>query len=124
VVHGDGVRIRQMLLHLAANAVTFTDRGGIVMRASRPEGVEIPCVRFTVVDTGIGVAPRDQWRLFRVFSQVDPTDTRRFGGNGLGLAFVAQLAEAMGGTVGVASARGRGSTFWFDIPVRPGGAAT
>lgn len=54
-----------------------------------------------------------------MFSQVDPTDTRRFGGNGLGLAFVAQLAEAMGGTVGVASSPGRGSTFWFDIPVRP-----
>ncbi len=117
IIYGDGVRLRQMLVHLATNAVTFTDRGGIVVRASRPEGVEVPSVRFTVVDTGIGVAPRDQWRLFRVFSQVDPTDTRRFGGNGLGLALVAQLAEAMGGTVGVASALGRGSTFWFDIPV-------
>jgi two-component system sensor histidine kinase/response regulator len=117
VIHGDSIRLRQMLHHLATNAVTFTDRGGIVIRASRPEHVEIPSVRFTVVDTGIGVAPRDQWRLFRVFSQVDATDTRRFGGNGLGLALVAQLAEAMGGTVGVASSPGRGSTFWFDIPV-------
>jgi two-component system sensor histidine kinase/response regulator len=118
VVHGDSIRLRQMLQHLATNAVTFTDRGGIVIRASRPEHVEIPSVRFTVVDTGIGVAPRDQWRLFRVFSQVDSTDTRRFGGNGLGLALVAQLADAMGGAVGVASTPGRGSTFWFDIPVR------
>jgi two-component system, sensor histidine kinase and response regulator len=118
-VHGDGVRIRQMLLHLATNALKFTDRGGIVIRASRPEGEEVPSVRFTVVDTGIGVAPRDQWRLFRVFSQVDASDTRRFGGDGLGLAFVAQVAEAMGGAVGVASSPGRGSTFWFDIPVGP-----
>lgn len=117
VIYGDRFRLRQMLLHLATNAVTFTDRGGIVIRASRPEQVETPSVRFTVVDTGIGVAPRDQWRLFRLFSQVDPTDTRRFGGNGLGLALVAQLAEAMGGAVGVASSPGRGSTFWFDIPV-------
>ena len=120
VIHGDAIRLRQMLRHLATNAVTFTDRGGIVIRASRPEHIEIPSVRFTVVDTGIGVAPRDQWRLFRVFSQVDATDTRRFGGNGLGLALVAQLAEAMGGTVGVASSPGRGSTFWFDIPVKRG----
>ena len=121
VVHGDPVRIRQMLMHLATNAVKFTDRGRIALRVSRPEDGEVPSVRFTVVDTGIGVPARDQWRLFRVFSQVDPTDTRRFGGNGLGLALVAQLAEAMGGTVGVASAPGRGSTFWFEIPaVRPG----
>jgi PAS domain S-box-containing protein len=118
-VYGDPARLRQMLVHLAENAVKFTDRGGVVIRATRPEGDEVPSVRFTVVDTGIGVAARDQWRLFRVFSQVDPTDTRRFGGNGLGLALVAQLAEAMGGTVGVASAPGRGSTFWFDIPVQP-----
>jgi two-component system sensor histidine kinase/response regulator len=119
VVYGDRGRLRQMLLHLARNAVKFTDRGGIVIRASRPEHVEVPSVRFTVIDTGIGVAPRDHWRLFRVFSQVDPTDTRRFGGNGLGLALVAQLAEVMGGSVGVASASGRGSTFWFDIPAVP-----
>lgn len=118
VIYGDRARLRQMLRHLAKNAVTFTDRGGVVIRASRPEHVEAPSVRFTVVDTGIGVAPSDQWRLFRVFSQVDPTDTRRFGGNGLGLALVAQLADAMGGTVGVASSPGRGSTFWFDIPAR------
>jgi signal transduction histidine kinase len=119
VVHGDPGRIRQMLWHLTVNAVKFTDRGNIAIRASRPEGGDVPSVRFTVADTGIGVAARDQWRLFRVFSQVDPTDTRRFGGNGLGLALVAQLADAMGGAVGVASALGRGSTFWFDIPVRP-----
>jgi len=116
-VHGDPVRIRQMLLHLVENAVKFTDRGRVAIRVTRPEGVEVPSVRFMVADTGIGVPPRDQWRLFRVFSQVDPTDTRRFGGNGLGLALVAQLADAMGGAVGVASSSGRGSTFWFDIPV-------
>lgn len=116
-IHGDPVRLRQMLRHLSENAVKFTDRGNVAIRVGRPEGAEVSCVRFMVVDTGIGVPPRDQWRLFRVFSQVDPTDTRRFGGNGLGLALVARLAEAMEGTVGVASSAGRGSTFWFDIPV-------
>ena len=117
VIPGDPRRIRQMLLQLGTNAVKFTDHGKVVIRASRPEGLEVASVRFTVSDTGIGVAPGDQWRLFRLFSQVDPSDTRRFGGNGLGLALVAQLAQAMGGTVGVASSPGRGSTFWFDIPV-------
>lgn len=117
VIHGDPLRIRQMLLQLSTNAVKFTDRGRVVIRAGRPEGLEVASIRFTVVDTGIGVAPGDQWRLFRLFSQVDPSDTRRFGGTGLGLALVAQLAQAMGGTVGVASSPGRGSTFWFNIPV-------
>lgn len=115
-VWGDPVRVRQMLLNLATNAVKFTDRGHVVIRADRPEGVETQSVRFTVADTGIGVAPGDQWRLFRMFSQVDGSSTRRFGGNGVGLALVARLAEAMGGTVGVASSPGRGSTFWFDLP--------
>lgn len=117
VIHGDPLHIRQMLLQLATNAVKFTDRGRVVIRASRPEGLEVASVRFTVVDTGIGVAPGDHWRLFRLFSQVDPSETRRFGGTGLGLALVAQLAQAMGGTVGAASSPGRGSTFWFNLPV-------
>jgi signal transduction histidine kinase len=99
------------------NGVKVTDRGSVAIGVTRPEGVEVASVRLMVADTGIVVPPRDQWWLSRVFSQVDPTDTRRFGGKGLGLALVARLADAMGGTVGVASASGRGSTFWFDIPV-------
>jgi len=114
-VRGDVRRLRQILVNLVSNGLKFTDRGGVVVRVSRPSG---EVVRFEVSDTGIGIADEDQWRLFRPFSQVDGSDTRRHGGTGLGLAISKQLAEAMGGTIDFISRPGSGSTFCLDVPFR------
>ena len=114
-VRGDGRRVRQILVNLVSNAVKFTDRGEVAVRVSRLAS-EGQAVRFEVADTGIGIAPEDQWRLFQPFSQVDGSNTRSHGGTGLGLAISNQLAEAMGGTIAVQSTPGTGSTFWLDIP--------
>ncbi|MEM9252411.1 MAG: ammonium transporter [Planctomycetota bacterium] len=115
-VTGDPERLRQILVNLVSNAVKFTESGEVVMQAEPiddPQGE--PMIRFTVRDTGIGIPPDRQDRLFRLFSQVDASTTRRFGGTGLGLAICKQLAEAMGGRIGVESEPGQGSTFWFTI---------
>ncbi|GAA4380425.1 hybrid sensor histidine kinase/response regulator [Nocardioides caricicola] len=118
-LRGDPSRLRQVLLNLASNAVKFTSAGEVVMRAHldtrTDHGVQ---VRFEVVDTGIGVAPDDAARLFEPFSQADSSTTRRYGGTGLGLAICHQLVSAMGGTIGVESRPGQGSTFWFTVPLR------
>ncbi|GAA4380437.1 hybrid sensor histidine kinase/response regulator [Nocardioides caricicola] len=117
-LRGDPSRLRQVLLNLAGNAVKFTDAGEVVIRAhleSRDEdGVR---VRFEVADTGIGVAPENQARLFDPFSQADSSTTRQYGGTGLGLAICQQLVTAMGGELGVDSELGKGSTFWFTVPL-------
>ena len=115
-VHADPARLSQVLTILTGNAVKFTDRGGVVLRASRPDGVEPPVVRFTVADTGIGIASEDRRHVFSSFWQADMSSTRRHGGAGLGLALAAEIVEAMGGTIGFDSEPGRGSTFWFQIP--------
>ncbi len=115
---GDAKRIRQVLLNLVANAVKFTLQGEVVVRAglvTEPDGRT--AVRFDVSDTGIGISPDEQAKLFQPFSQADASTTRRFGGTGLGLAISAQLVEAMGGTLGLHSEAGQGSTFWFAIPL-------
>ncbi len=118
VVRGDAARLRQILLNLVANAVKFTDEGQVEVRASRRPGPpgEPTVVRFEVVDSGIGIAPEDQRLLFRPFSQVDASSTRRYGGTGLGLAICTQLVEAMRGRIGMTSTPGSGSTFWFEVP--------
>jgi len=116
VVRGDARRVRQILINLVSNAVKFTDHGGVALRVSRPSGGP-DVVRIEVADTGIGIAPEDQWRVFQPFSQVDGSQTRRHGGTGLGLAISKELAEAMGSTVGFRSEPGSGTTFWLDVLV-------
>lgn len=124
VAKGDPVRLRQVLTNLVANAVKFTDRGGVRLRVqpSRPGGVQVPerdgsCIRFEVSDTGIGVDPAARPHLLEPFTQADASTTRRFGGTGLGLAICRQLVELMGGTLEFCSVPGAGSTFWFEIPL-------
>ncbi|MFI4936430.1 MAG: ATP-binding protein [Caulobacterales bacterium] len=113
----DGTRIRQILMNLIGNAVKFTAAGGVEVRArfDLDRGV----LRYEVADTGPGIAPERQSRLFQRFSQVDASTSRSFGGTGLGLAICKGLAEAMGGAVGVTSAPGEGSCFWVEIAYEP-----
>jgi two-component system sensor histidine kinase/response regulator len=121
VLRGDKLRIRQMLFNLVGNALKFTEQGTVTIRALRMEpGEEHFLVRFEVQDTGKGIAPEDQQRLFHDFEQADNQITRQYGGTGLGLAICKRLAEQMGGSIGVSSELGRGSTFWFTIPLAKG----
>ncbi|BBK42428.1 hypothetical protein STVA_24480 [Allostella vacuolata] len=115
---GDPNRIRQILLNLVGNAVKFTERGGITLTVAAADG-HAGFVRFTVEDTGIGIASDRIGRLFQPFSQADTSMARRFGGSGLGLAICRRLVETMGGSVSVDSILDGGSRFYFDIPLEP-----
>jgi len=115
-LYGDPLRLGQILINYASNAVKFTDMGRITVRARllQRHGSTVQ-VRFEVEDTGIGLTAAQQARLFESFQQADTSTTRKFGGTGLGLAISKKLAERMGGTVGVSSAIGAGSMFWLQV---------
>jgi signal transduction histidine kinase/CheY-like chemotaxis protein len=114
IILGDPVRIRQVVLNLAGNAVKFTERGAVRIEVSR---VEAAYVKISVADSGIGITEEQLARLFRRFTQADSSTTRRYGGTGLGLAISRTLVELMGGTIGVNSQSGVGTTFWFTLPL-------
>ncbi len=116
-VMADDTRLRQILLNLISNAVKFTPTGSVTLEAAYDEAARR--LRYTVIDTGLGIPPDRVSRLFQRFSQVDASTTRAFGGTGLGLAICKGLAEAMGGDVGVQSVAGEGSRFWVEVPCEP-----
>ncbi|MEI7843077.1 MAG: response regulator [Gallionellaceae bacterium] len=123
-LNGDPTRLRQALLNYASNAVKFTERGRISLRANllEKDGDEM-LVRFEVADTGIGLSEEQASRLFHAFEQADASTSRKYGGSGLGLVITRRLAQLMGGSYGVESTLGQGSLFWFTVRLQPGSGA-
>jgi CheY-like chemotaxis protein len=116
-VNGDPTRLRQILDNFLSNALKFTPAGSIALRVRSESGNGH--VRFEVSDSGLGISEEVQKQLFAAFTQADASTTREFGGTGLGLAISKQLAELMGGRIGLESTVGKGSTFWISIPMYP-----
>src|SRR5690606_30765304 len=118
-VLGDPQRIRQVLINLIGNAVKCTPSGEITVSARNATEQGDSAVHFEVRDTGIGIAPDKIKSLYEPFVQADSSTTRHYGGTGLGLSIVKRLVEMMGGRVGLKSEVGKGSTFWFELPLKP-----
>jgi signal transduction histidine kinase len=123
-MHADVTKVRQTLLNLLSNAAKFTESGTVtlaVQRSSRPDG---PWLSFAITDTGIGMTPEQQLKLFQPFSQADSSTTRKYGGTGLGLAISRRFCQMMGGDITVASQVGQGSTFTARLPAAVGETPT
>jgi PAS domain S-box-containing protein len=121
---GDPLRLRQILVNLIGNATKFTDRGGITLTVSRDLSGEPGWIQFSVVDTGIGIAPRDLEQIFAPFAQADSSTARKYGGSGLGLSIATRLVELMGGRIWAQSELERGSSFHFSARFRVQDAST
>lgn len=116
VMRGDAVKMRQMLFNLLSNAIKFTEKGGVVLVAQRERRGRFDWLLIEVSDTGIGMTPEQQQRLFSEFVQADSSMTRRFGGTGLGLAITKRFCKMLGGDIVVDSTPGRGSQFTLTLP--------
>jgi signal transduction histidine kinase len=116
----DKHRLTQILVNLLGNAIKFTATGQVLLRVALQGKSDL---RFSVIDSGIGISPEDQQRLFNRFSQANPSIQKRFGGSFLGLLISQRLVQRLGGTMGFESQAGRGSTFWFALPLGVAGPA-
>jgi signal transduction histidine kinase/DNA-binding response OmpR family regulator len=120
IVEGDSLRLSQILNNLVGNAMKFTERGGITIHALLSQRADEDLgITFSITDTGIGMSPEEINKLFHAFAQTDASNTRKYGGTGLGLVITKQLVEMMGGKIGVESTKGEGSTFYFNVHLKP-----
>ncbi|MEP3350659.1 MAG: ATP-binding protein [Marinomonas sp.] len=117
-LQGDRLRLKQILVNLLGNAIKFTQEGGVALYLDIEDlGNNKVALKFSIVDTGVGISETNQKHLFRRFKQADGSTTRKYGGTGLGLAISKEIAGAMGGKIGLISEEGKGSTFWVSVPL-------